>query len=102
MDETSHERTFPTHKGSECTMAYSSSSSIRFSIFYFILCNSFTFSVSLALLFIYAGEKCYTTINTEKGAICMDKKRLIIYPLLFIITLALSTLGFTRWGLDGL
>jgi len=32
----------------------------------------------------------------------MDKKRLIIYPLLFIITLAISTLGFTRWGSDGL
>ncbi len=32
----------------------------------------------------------------------MDKKRLIIYPLLFLITLAIATLGFTRFGSDGL
>lgn len=32
----------------------------------------------------------------------MDKKRLIIYPLLLIITLAIATVGFTRIGLDGL
>ncbi|GEN56735.1 steroid 5-alpha reductase [Halolactibacillus alkaliphilus] len=32
----------------------------------------------------------------------MDKKRLIIYPVLFIITLAIATLGFTRLGFDGL
>lgn len=32
----------------------------------------------------------------------MDKKRLVIYPLLFIITLAISTFGFTRWGQEGL
>lgn len=32
----------------------------------------------------------------------MDKKRLIIYPILFIITLAIATQGFTNLGLDGL
>ena len=32
----------------------------------------------------------------------MDKKRLIIYPLLFIITLAIATQGFTAWGFNGL
>jgi steroid 5-alpha reductase family enzyme len=32
----------------------------------------------------------------------MDIKRIIIYTLLFIITFAVATLGFTRLGLDGL
>lgn len=32
----------------------------------------------------------------------MDKKRLLIYPLLFLATLAIATLGFTHIGLDGL
>jgi len=32
----------------------------------------------------------------------MDKKRLIIYPILFLVTLAIATQGFTNWGLDGL
>lgn len=32
----------------------------------------------------------------------MDKRRLIIYPLLFIITLAIATLGFSQFGFDGL
>ncbi|WP_423188359.1 DUF1295 domain-containing protein [Alkalibacterium sp. f15] len=32
----------------------------------------------------------------------MDKKRLIIYPILFLVTLAIATQGFTNLGLDGL
>ena len=32
----------------------------------------------------------------------MDKKRLIIYPILFLATLAIATQGFTNFGLDGL
>jgi len=32
----------------------------------------------------------------------MDTKRLIIYPVLFAITLAIATLGFTRFGSEGL
>lgn len=32
----------------------------------------------------------------------MDIKRLVIYPVLFIVTLALATQGFTRLGSDGL
>lgn len=32
----------------------------------------------------------------------MDIKRIIIYTLLFVITFAIATLGFTRLGLDGL
>ncbi|PXW91753.1 steroid 5-alpha reductase family enzyme [Streptohalobacillus salinus] len=32
----------------------------------------------------------------------MDKKRLVIYPLLFIITLAIATKGFTALALNGL
>ncbi|OJF94644.1 DUF1295 domain-containing protein [Alkalibacterium sp. 20] len=32
----------------------------------------------------------------------MDKKRLIIYPILFLATLAIATQGFTNIGLDGL
>lgn len=32
----------------------------------------------------------------------MDIKRIIIYTLLFVITFAVATLGFTRLGLDGL
>jgi steroid 5-alpha reductase family enzyme len=32
----------------------------------------------------------------------MDKKRLIIYPILFAILLALATLGFQEFGVDGL
>jgi steroid 5-alpha reductase family enzyme len=32
----------------------------------------------------------------------MDTKRLIIYPVLFAITLGIATLGFTRFGLEGL
>ena len=32
----------------------------------------------------------------------MDKKRIVIYTLLFIATLAIATQGFTNTGLDGL
>lgn len=32
----------------------------------------------------------------------MDKKRLFIYPVLFIFALGLATYGFTRWGKQGL
>ncbi|SYZ77335.1 DUF1295 domain-containing protein [Trichococcus shcherbakoviae] len=32
----------------------------------------------------------------------MDKKRIVIYTLLFIATLAIATQGFTNFGLDGL
>lgn len=32
----------------------------------------------------------------------MDKKRIVIYSVLIIVTLALATQGFTKWGTDGL
>ena len=32
----------------------------------------------------------------------MDKKRLIIYPILFLITFAIATVGFREYGTDSL